>query len=229
MINSSFLFGGFMYDFSMNDFQKKLFIVFYEENGEFLTVYYADGNIEHYENTEANKERLNLRMKKQVEDAKDFYEEIDKMCKDYKFMSMRDSFFFYLTFFTSLGISSESLSASALIFIFSLVIALKKLDSKEKYQSLYELRYDYLKHEYFLEFEDAFKAMDYSDLRLYDGVSDDTLMFIMQSDSDKPLDINTIDTLSFEDLIRMVDNYNAIVLDAKNKSLKIEFKNKEDK
>ena len=51
MINSSFLFGGFMYDFSMNDFQKKLFIVFYEENGEFLTVYYADGNIEHYENT----------------------------------------------------------------------------------------------------------------------------------------------------------------------------------
>lgn len=62
-----------MYDFSMNDFQKKLFIVFYEENGEFLTVYYADGNIEHYENTEANKERLNLRMKKQVEDAKDFF------------------------------------------------------------------------------------------------------------------------------------------------------------
>ena len=82
MINSSFLFGGFMYDFSMNDFQKKLFIVFYEENGESLTVYYADGNIEHYENTEANKERLNLRMKKQVEDAKDFYAEIDKMCKD---------------------------------------------------------------------------------------------------------------------------------------------------
>ena len=59
-----------MYDFSMNDFQKKLFIVFYEENGEFLTVYYADGNIEHYENTEANKERLNLRMKKQVEERK---------------------------------------------------------------------------------------------------------------------------------------------------------------
>ena len=168
-------------------------------------------------------------MKKQVEDAKDFYEEIDKMCKDYKFMSMRDSFFFYLTFFTSLGISSESLSASALIFIFSLVIALKKLDSKEKYQSLYELRYDYLKHEYFLEFEDAFKAMDYSDLRLYNGISDDTLMFIMQSESDKPLDINTIDTLSFEDLIRMVDNYNAIILDAKNKSLKIKFKNEEDK
>ena len=131
-----------MYDFSMNDFQKKLFIVFYEENGEFLTVYYADGNIEHYENTEANKERLNLRMKKQV--------------------------------------------------------------------------------------EDAFKAMDYSDLRLYDGVSNDTLMFIMQSESDKPLDINTIDTLSFEDLIRMVDNYNAIVLDAKDKSLKMDFKNEED-
>ena len=71
--------------------------------------------------------------------------------------------------------------------------------------------------------------MDYSDLRLYDGVSDDTLMFIMQSESDKPFDINTIDTLSFEDLIRMVDNYNAIVLDAKNKSLKMEFKNEEDK
>lgn len=218
-----------MYDFLMNDFQKKLFIVFYEENGEFLTVYYADGNIEHYENTEANKERLNLRMKKQVEDAKDFFEEIDKLCKDYKFVSIRDSFFFYLTFFTSLGISSESLSASALIFIFSLVIAVKKVNSKEKYQSLYELRYDYLKHEYFLEFEDVFKSMDYSDIRLYDGVSCDTLLFLMLSKKDKPLDINLIDILSFEDLIRMVDNYNAIVLDAKNKSLKMEFKNEEDK
>lgn len=218
-----------MYDFSMNDFQKKLFIVFYEENGEFLTVYYADGNIEHYENTEANKERLNLRMKKQVEDAKDFFEEIDKLCKDYKFVSIRDSFFFYLTFFTSLGISSESLSASALIFIFSLVIAVKKVNSKEKYQALYELRYDYLKHEYFLEFEDVFKSMDYSDIRLYEGVSCDTLLFLMMSKKDKPLDINLIDILSFEDLIRMVDNYNAIVLDAKNKSLKMEFKNEEDK
>lgn len=218
-----------MYDFSMNDFQKKLFIVFYEENGEFLTVYYADGNIEHYENTEANKERLNLRMKKQVEDAKDFFEEIDKLCKDYKFVSIRDSFFFYLTFFTSLGISSENLSASALIFIFSLVIAVKKVNSKEKYQSLYELRYDYLKHEYFLEFEDVFKSMDYSDIRLYEGVSCDTLLFLMMSKKDKPLDINLIDILSFEDLIRMVDNYNAIVLDAKNKSLKMEFKNEEDK
>lgn len=218
-----------MYDFSMNDFQKKLFIVFYEENGEFLTVYYADGNIEHYENTEANKERLNLRMKKQVEDAKDFFEEIDKLCKDYKFVSIRDSFFFYLTFFTSLGISSESLSASALIFIFSLVIAVKKVNSKEKYQSLYELRYDYLKHEYFLEFEDVFKSMDYSDIRLYEGVSCDTLLFLMMSKKDKPLDINLIDILSFEDLIRMVDNYNAIVLDAKNKSLKMEFKNEADK
>lgn len=218
-----------MYDFSMNDFQKKLFIVFYEENGEFLTVYYADGNIEHYENTEANKERLNLRMKKQVEDAKDFFEEIDKLCKDYKFVSIRDSFFFYLTFFTSLGISSESLSASALIFIFSLVIAVKKVNSKEKYQALYELRYDYLKHEYFLEFEDVFKSMDYSDIRLYEGVSCDTLLFLMMSKKDKPLDINLIDILSFEDLIRMVDNYNAIVLDAKNKSLKMEFKNEADK
>lgn len=218
-----------MYDFSMNDFQKKLFIVFYEENGEFLTVYYADGNIEHYENTEANKERLNLRMKKQVEDAKDFFEEIDKLCKDYKFVSIRDSFFFYLTFFTSLGISSESLSASALIFIFSLVIAVKKVNSKEKYQALYELRYDYLKHEYFLEFEDVFKSMDYSDIRLYDGVSCDTLLFLMMSKKDKPLDINLIDILSFEDLIRMVDNYNAIALDAKNKSLKMEFKNEADK
>lgn len=218
-----------MYDFSMNDFQKKLFIVFYEENGEFLTVYYADGNIEHYENTEANKERLNLRMKKQIEDAKDFFEEIDKLCKDYKFVSIRDSFFFYLTFFTSLGISSENLSASALIFIFSLVIAVKKVNSKEKYQSLYELRYDYLKHEYFLEFEDVFKSMDYSDIRLYEGVSCDTLLFLMMSKKDKPLDINLIDILSFEDLIRMVDNYNAIVLDAKNKSLKMEFKNEEDK
>lgn len=218
-----------MYDFSMNDFQKKLFIVFYEENGEFLTVYYADGNIEHYENTEANKERLNLRMKKQVEDAKDFFEEIDKLCKDYKFVSIRDSFFFYLTFFTSLGISSENLSASALIFIFSLVIAVKKVNSKEKYQALYELRYDYLKHEYFLEFEDVFKSMDYSDIRLYEGVSCDTLLFLMMSKKDKPLDINLIDILSFEDLIRMVDNYNAIVLDAKNKSLKMEFKNEEDK
>lgn len=218
-----------MYDFSMNDFQKKLFIVFYEENGEFLTVYYADGNIEHYENTEANKERLNLRMKKQVEDAKDFFEEIDKLCKDYKFVSIRDSFFFYLTFFTSLGISSESLSASALIFIFSLVIAVKKVNSKEKYQALYELRYDYLKHEYFLEFEDVFKSMDYSDIRLYEGVSGDTLLFLMMSKKDKPLDINLIDILSFEDLIRMVDNYNAIVLDAKNKSLKMEFKNEADK
>lgn len=218
-----------MYDFSMNDFQKKLFIVFYEENGEFLTVYYADGNIEHYENTEANKERLNLRMKKQVEDAKDFFEEIDKLCKDYKFVSIRDSFFFYLTFFTSLGISSENLSASALIFIFSLVIAVKKVNSKEKYQSLYELRYDYLKHEYFLEFEDVFKSMDYSDIRLYEGVSCDTLLFLMMSKKDKPLDINLIDILSFEDLIRMVDNYNAIVLDAKNKSLKMEFKNEADK
>lgn len=218
-----------MYDFSMNDFQKKLFIVFYEENGEFLTVYYADGNIEHYENTEANKERLNLRMKKQVEDAKDFFEEIDKLCKDYKFVSIRDSFFFYLTFFTSLGISSENLSASALIFIFSLVIAVKKVNSKEKYQALYELRYDYLKHEYFLEFEDVFKSMDYSDIRLYDGVSCDTLLFLMMSKKDKPLDINLIDILSFEDLIRMVDNYNAIVLDAKNKSLKMEFKNEADK
>lgn len=218
-----------MYDFSMNDFQKKLFIVFYEENGEFLTVYYADGNIEHYENTEANKERLNLRMKKQVEDAKDFFEEIDKLCKDYKFVSIRDSFFFYLTFFTSLGISSESLSASALIFIFSLVIAVKRVNSKEKYQALYELRYDYLKHEYFLEFEDVFKSMDYSDIRLYEGVSCDTLLFLMMSKKDKPLDINLIDILSFEDLIRMVDNYNAIVLDAKNKSLKMEFKNEEDK
>lgn len=218
-----------MYDFSMNDFQKKLFIVFYEENGEFLTVYYADGNIEYYENTEANKERLNLRMKKQVEDAKDFFEEIDKLCKDYKFVSIRDSFFFYLTFFTSLGISSESLSASALIFIFSLVIAVKKVNSKEKYQALYELRYDYLKHEYFLEFEDVFKSMDYSDIRLYEGVSCDTLLFLMMSKKDKPLDINLIDILSFEDLIRMVDNYNAIVLDAKNKSLKMEFKNEADK
>lgn len=218
-----------MYDFSMNDFQKKLFIVFYEENGEFLTVYYADGNIEHYENTEANKERLNLRMKKQVEDAKDFFEEIDKLCKDYKFVSIRDSFFFYLTFFTSLGISSESLSASALIFIFSLVIAVKKVNSKEKYQALYELRYDYLKHEYFLEFEDVFKSMNYSDIRLYDGVSGDTLLFLMMSKKDKPLDINLIDILSFEDLIRMVDNYNAIVLDATNKSLKMEFKNEADK
>lgn len=218
-----------MYDFSMNDFQKKLFIVFYEENGEFLTVYYADGNIEHYENTEANKERLNLRMKKQVEDAKDFFEEIDKLCKDYKFVSIRDSFFFYLTFFTSLGISSENLSASALIFIFSLVIAVKKVNSKEKYQALYELRYDYLKHEYFLEFEDVFKSMDYSDIRLYEGVSCDTLLFLMMSKKDKPLDINLIDILSFEDLIRMVDNYNAIVLDAKNKSLKMELKNEEDK
>lgn len=218
-----------MYDFSMNDFQKKLFIVFYEENGEFLTVYYADGNIEHYENTEANKERLNLRMKKQVEDAKDFFEEIDKLCKDYKFVSIRDSFFFYLTFFTSLGISSENLSASALIFIFSLVIAVKKVNSKEKYQSLYELRYDYLKHEYFLEFEDVFKSMDYSDIRLYEGVSCDTLLFLMMSKKDKPLDINLIDILSFEDLIRMVDNYNAIVLDAKNKSLKMELKNEADK
>lgn len=218
-----------MYDFSMNDFQKKLFIVFYEETGEFLTVYYADGNIEHYENTEANKERLNIRMKKQVEDAKDFFEEIDKLCKDYKFVSIRDSFFFYLTFFTSLGISSENLSASALIFIFSLVIAVKKVNSKEKYQSLYELRYDYLKHEYFLEFEDVFKSMDYSDIRLYEGVSCDTLLFLMMSKKDKPLDINLIDILSFEDLIRMVDNYNAIVLDAKNKSLKMEFKNEEDK
>ena len=218
-----------MYDFSMNDFQKKLFIVFYEENGEFLTVYYADGNIEHYENTEANKERLNLRMKKQVEDAKDFFEEIDKLCKDYKFVSIRDSFFFYLTFFTSLGISSDSLSASSLIFIFSLVIAVKKVNSKEKYQALYELRYDYLKHEYFLEFEDVFKSMDYSDIRLYDGVSCDTLLFLMMSKKDKPLDINLIDILSFEDLIRMVDNYNAIVLDAKNKSLKMEFKNEADK
>lgn len=218
-----------MYDFSMNDFQKKLFIVFYEENGEFLTVYYADGNIEHYENTEANKERLNLRMKKQVEDAKDFFEEIDKLCKDYKFVSIRDSFFFYLTFFTSLGISSESLSASALIFIFSLVIAVKKANSKEKYQSLYELRYDYLKHEYFLDFEDVFKSMDYSDIRLYEGVSCDTLLFLMMSKKDKPLDINLIDILSFEDLIRMVDNYNAIVLDAKNKSLKMELKNEADK
>lgn len=218
-----------MYDFSMNDFQKKLFIVFYEENGEFLTVYYADGNIEHYENTEANKERLNLRMKKQVEDAKDFFEEIDKLCKDYKFVSIRDSFFFYLTFFTSLGISSESLSASALIFIFSLVIAVKKVNSKEKYQTLYELRYDYLKHEFFLEFEDVFKSMDYSDIRLYEGVSCDTLLFLMMSKKDKPLDINLIDILSFEDLIRMVDNYNAIVLDAKNKSLKMEFKNEADK
>lgn len=218
-----------MYDFSMNDFQKKLFIVFYEENGEFLTVYYADGNIEHYENTEANKERLNLRMKKQVEDAKDFFEEIDKLCKDYKFVSIRDSFFFYLTFFTSLGISSENLSASALIFIFSLVIAVKKVNSKEKYQALYELRYDYLKHEYFLDFEDVFKSMDYSDIRLYDGVSCDTLLFLMMSKKDKPLDINLIDILSFEDLIRMVDNYNAIVLDAKNKSLKMEFKNEADK
>ncbi len=218
-----------MYDFSTNDFQKKLFIVFYEENGEFLTVYYADGNIEHYENTEANKERLNLRMKKQVEDAKDFFEEIDKLCKDYKFVSIRDSFFFYLTFFTSLGISSENLSASALIFIFSLVIAVKKVNSKEKYQSLYELRYDYLKHEYFLEFEDVFKSMDYSDIRIYEGVSCDTLLFLMMSKKDKPLDINLIDILSFEDLIRMVDNYNAIVLDAKNKSLKMEFKNEADK
>lgn len=218
-----------MYDFSMNDFQKKLFIVFYEENGEFLTVYYADGNIEHYENTEANKERLNLRMKKQVEDAKDFFEEIDKLCKDYKFVSIRDSFFFYLTFFTSLGISSENLSASALLFIFSLVIAVKKVNSKEKYQSLYELRYDYLKHEYFLKFEDVFKSMDYSDIRLYDGVSCDTLLFLMMSKKDKPLDINLIDILSFEDLIRMVNNYNAIVLDAKNKSLKMEFKNEADK
>lgn len=218
-----------MYDFSMNDFQKKLFIVFYEENGEFLTVYYADGNIEHYENTEANKERLNLRMKKQVEDAKDFFEEIDKLCKDYKFVSIRDSFFFYLTFFTSLGISSESLSASALIFIFSLVIAVKKVNSKEKYQTLYELRYDYLKHEFFLEFEDVFKSMDYSDIRLYEGVSCDTLLFLMMPKKDKPLDINLIDILSFEDLIRMVDNYNAIVLDAKNKSLKMEFKNEADK
>lgn len=218
-----------MYDFSMNDFQKKLFIVFYEENGEFLTVYYADGNIEHYENTEANKERLNLRMKKQVEDAKDFFEEIDKLCKDYKFVSIRDSFFFYLTFFTSLGISSENLSASALIFIFSLVIAVKKVNSKEKYQALYELRYDYLKHEFFLEFEDVFKSMDYSDIRLYEGVSCDTLLFLMMSKKDKPLDINLIDILSFEDLIRMVDNYNAIVLDAKNKSLKMEFKNEADK
>mgnify|MGYP006403897099 CR=1 FL=1 len=34
---------------------------------------------------------------------------------------------------------------------------------------------------------------------------------------------------SFEDLIKMVDNYNVIVLDAKNKSLKLEFKNEEDK
>lgn len=218
-----------MYDFSMNDFQKKLFIVFYEENGEFLTVYYADGNIEHYENTEANKERLNLRMKKQIEDAKDFFEEIDKLCKDYKFVSIRDSFFFYLTFFTSLGISSENLSASALIFIFSLVIAVKKVNSKEKYQSLYELRYDYLKHEYFLEFEDVFKSMDYSDIRLYEGVSCDTLLFLMMSKKDKPLDINLIDILSFEDLIRMADNYNAIVLDAKNKSLKMELKNEADK
>lgn len=175
-----------MYDFSSNDFQKKTFIIFYEENGEFLTVYYADGNIEHYENTEANKERLNLRMKRQVEDAKGFYEEIDKLCKDYKFASIRDSFFFYLTFFTSLGISSENLSASALIFIFSLVIAVKKVNSKEKYQTLYELRYDYLKHEYFLEFEDVFKSMDYSDIRLYDGVSCDTLLFLMMSKKDKP-------------------------------------------
>lgn len=218
-----------MYDFSMNDFQKKLFIVFYEENGEFLTVYYADGNIEHYENTKANKERLNLRMKKQVEDAKDFFEEIDKLCKDYKFVSIRDSFFFYLTFFTSLGISSENLSASALIFIFSLVIAVKKVNSKEKYQALYELRYDYLKHEYFLKFEDVFKSMDYSDIRLYEGVSCDTLLFLMMSKKDKPLDINLIDILSFEDLIRMVDNYNAIVLDAKNKRLKMELKNEADK
>lgn len=218
-----------MYDFSSNDFQKKTFIIFYEENGEFLTVYYADGNIEHYENTEANKERLNLRMKRQVEDAKGFYEEIDKLCKDYKFASIRDSFFFYLTFFTSLGISSENLSASALIFIFSLVIAVKKVNSKEKYQTLYELRYDYLKHEYFLEFEDVFKSMDYSDIRLYDGVSCDTLLFLMMSKKDKPLDINLIDILSFEDLIRMVNNYNAIALDAKNKSLKMEFKNEADK
>ena len=218
-----------MYDFSMNDFQKKLFIVFYEENGEFLTVYYADGNIEHYENTEANKERLNLRMKKQVEDAKDFFEEIDKLCKDYKFVSIRDSFFFYLTFFTSLGISSENLSASALIFIFSLVIAVKKVNSKEKYQALYELRYDYLKHEYFLEFEDVFKSMDYSDIRLYDGVSCDTLLFLMMSKKDKPLDINLIDILSFEDLIRMVNNYNQICLEKNNKSLRMKFKDDENK
>lgn len=218
-----------MYDFSSNDFQKKTFIIFYEETGDFLTVYYADGNIEHFENTEAYREILNYRMKKQVEDAKDFFEEIDKLCKDYKFVSIRDSFFFYLTFFTSLGISSENLSASALLFIFSLVIAVKKVNSKEKYQSLYELRYDYLKHEYFLKFEDVFKSMDYSDIRLYDGVSCDTLLFLMMSKKDKPLDINLIDILSFEDLIRMVNNYNAIVLDAKNKSLKMEFKNEADK
>lgn len=218
-----------MYDFSSNDFQKKTFIIFYEETGDFLTVYYADGNIEHFENTEAYREILNYRMKKQVEDAKYFFEEIDKLCKDYKFVSIRDSFFFYLTFFTSLGISSENLSASALLFIFSLVIAVKKVNSKEKYQSLYELRYDYLKHEYFLKFEDVFKSMDYSDIRLYDGVSCDTLLFLMMSKKDKPLDINLIDILSFEDLIRMVNNYNAIVLDAKNKSLKMEFKNEADK
>lgn len=218
-----------MYDFSSNDFQKKTFIIFYEETGDFLTVYYADGNIEHFENTEAYREILNYGMKKQVEDAKYFFEEIDKLCKDYKFVSIRDSFFFYLTFFTSLGISSENLSASALLFIFSLVIAVKKVNSKEKYQSLYELRYDYLKHEYFLKFEDVFKSMDYSDIRLYDGVSCDTLLFLMMSKKDKPLDINLIDILSFEDLIRMVNNYNAIVLDAKNKSLKMEFKNEADK
>lgn len=218
-----------MYDFSSNDFQKKTFIIFYEETGDFLTVYYADGNIEHFENTEAYREILNYRMKKQVEDAKDFFEEIDKMCKDYKFMSIRDSFFFYLTFFTSLGISSENLSASALIFIFSLVIAVKKANSKEKYQTFYELKYDYLKHEYFLEFEDVFKSMDYSDIRLYDGVSCDTLLFLMMSKKDKPLDINLIDILSFEDLIRMVNNYNQICLEKNNKSLRMKFKDDENK
>lgn len=218
-----------MYDFATNDYVKKTFIVFYDENGEYLTVYYADGSVSHFDNTKQMKDILNMRMKKQIDDSKDFFMAVNELWRSYKIKNTTDIFFFVLTFLTSINIAPQSMTASFLVFVLSLIVAFKKMDDKEKYEALFELKYDYLKHEFFITFEDDFNSMNYKDLRLYDGVSEETVLFILQSDSDIPFDINTIDIISFRDLVLMLDNFNKIRLEKDNKLLKMEFKDEEKK
>lgn len=214
-----------MQDFSTNRFQKENFIVFYEEVEDYINVYYADGREEHFPNTQYIKELLKEKKRKQIYQAKDIIEVIDRDCESYKTENFTDLLYFFLTFLTSINVSVEHIGFSLFLLIMSLVTIVKRRYNKEIYEDLYALRYDYLKCQFFLEHEEDFKEMDFSDPRLYRGVNKDALMFILlHGEEMQPFNINTISLISFKDLVRIVDNYHNVILAKQDRALVMEKK-----
>ncbi len=203
-----------MKDYTQNEEEKEIFILYFDEKEKELMIHYASGTTAPKKNTKANRRRLLNIMERQVKQAKEYQEECEAQQKKNKrtiIGQMIGGGGYVLAIF-GLHLKVGYLGVAISCFI------IPAIENYKKMQQTQDILEDIEKNEMYLEFSKIREEVSVrmlEEIRTFakeQGASQEQLEEIPKSieNLDAKININSIDKISYVEMKQMLENAKAL-------------------